>query len=216
MFIADVSDQRSLQRGVASVEQEVGAVDLLINNAGVVGPIQPTWEVESDQWRHTFEVNLFGAFACIQAVLPGMVTRKRGRIINISSGAAYNIFPYLTAYATSKAALTHLTKCLAAETKEYGISVFAYNPGFIRTGMLEWAAASAEVHDLSRGIFNKVLEEGQARPVEQVIPMFMFLASGKADVFSGRYFTSLDNPDELAQRTEEILRDNLFTLDLRK
>ena len=109
---ADVSDQDAVEQAVARTKQQFGPIDLLVNNAGVGGPGAPEWEVDPGQWWRTIEINLRGPFLCIRAVLPGMIARRRGSIINLSSGAAHRLFPYLGAYSASKAALTHWTNQL--------------------------------------------------------------------------------------------------------
>jgi NAD(P)-dependent dehydrogenase (short-subunit alcohol dehydrogenase family) len=83
----DVSDPRAATRALREVERQLGPVDLLVNNAGISGPIGPVWEVDADEWWRTFEVNLEGVFLFAHAVLPGMVARRRGRVVNMSSNA---------------------------------------------------------------------------------------------------------------------------------
>ena len=82
----DVTDQQAVERAVAETEQQLGPVDLLVNNAGVPGPPGPLWESDSGEWWWCIEVNLRGPFLCSRAVLPGMVARGRGRIITTASG----------------------------------------------------------------------------------------------------------------------------------
>jgi NAD(P)-dependent dehydrogenase (short-subunit alcohol dehydrogenase family) len=106
--------------------EQWGSVDMLVNNAGIAGPLGAPWDVDPAAWWRTFEVNMRGAFLCARAVLPGMLTRQRGRIVNISSGAAVRWYPALDAYCASKAALTQWTRCLARETQAHGIAVFAF------------------------------------------------------------------------------------------
>ena len=89
---SDVSAPDQVAHLVTTAEQ-LGPVNILVNNAGVAGPIGADWEVDPEGWWHTFEINMRGPFLCARAVLPGMVTRQRGRIVNISSGAAYNRLP---------------------------------------------------------------------------------------------------------------------------
>ena len=106
-----------------------------MNNAGLLQPIGLAWEVDPDAWWRCVEVNLRGPYLCARAVLPGMVARRAGRIVNIASVAAAAPIPDGTAYASSKAALVRLTDSLAAETAEYGVGVFAVDPGNVATGM---------------------------------------------------------------------------------
>ena len=112
---ADVSDPRAVEGMVVEIEESLGPVDLLVNNAGLAGPIGPIWESDPDEWWRCLEVNLRGPMLCSRAVLPGMITRGRGRIVNVASGAGTLAIPYLGAYVTSKTALIRLTEIIALE-----------------------------------------------------------------------------------------------------
>ena len=132
--VADVTDERAVQDAVERTERELGPVDLLVNNAAVATPVGPAWEVDPDAWWRTVEVNLRGPFLGARAVLPSMLRRRAGRIVNIVAVAAFNTAPFMSAYGGSKAALISFTDDLAAETREHGISVFAIRPGWFRPG----------------------------------------------------------------------------------
>ena len=116
----------------------MGPIDLLVNNAAIVGAPEPFWEHPASEWWRVFEVNVLGAFLCCHAVAAGMVERRRGRIVNVTSGAGY--IPHLpavgndTSYPASKAALTRFTERLAEELAEYGVFAFAVAPGLDSLG----------------------------------------------------------------------------------
>jgi NAD(P)-dependent dehydrogenase (short-subunit alcohol dehydrogenase family) len=105
---------------IAKVEAAAGPVDVLVSNAAQAGPIGPVAATDPDQWWRTLEVNLRGPLYCARAALPGMLTRRRGRIVNVSSGAGFAAWPMLSAYVVSKAALFRLSENLAAETRGHG------------------------------------------------------------------------------------------------
>ena len=212
---ADVTDQRAVERVVATTEQRLGPIDLLVNNAGVVGPVNSfLWEVDPAQWWRTIEINLRGPFLCARVVLAGMVSRRAGRIINMTSTIAHH--PYITAYKASKTALTALTTCLAAETQPYGISVFAFMPGLVRSGMTEYLAASSEVHESIRSRHQAYLRQGITVDVpERAVQVCLLLASGRADALSGRYISAWDDALESLKRVEEILQNDLLTVRVR-
>src|SRR4029077_9385743 len=86
---ADVSDRASVDAMVAAVERELGPVDALVNNAGINLREESAWEADPDAWWRVFEVNVLGAYLCARAVIPGMLERGRGRIVNTGSGASY-------------------------------------------------------------------------------------------------------------------------------
>ena len=109
----DVSDSAAVSKAIAAA----GPIDILVNCAGVVGPTTPLWEIEAADWDKTFAVNVRGTFNTCHAVIPGMIERKWGRIVNISSVAGKEGNPNLSAYSASKAAVLGLTKSLGKERK---------------------------------------------------------------------------------------------------
>lgn len=144
MVGAEVSDPEAVMRMVRESEQALGPIELLVNNAGVPGPIGPIAETDPGDWWRCQEVNLRGPMLCSSAVLPGMISRRRGRIVNIASGAGTTAIPYLSAYVVSKTALIRLTEILAADVAEFGVRAFAIEPGTVRTDMAEFALESSE------------------------------------------------------------------------
>lgn len=208
-FPADVTDRAAVEDAVARAEGELGPVDLLVNNAGVLQPIGLAWEVDPDAWWRCVEVNLRGPFLWTRTVLPGMLARRRGRIVNLSSGAATGPIADATAYTSSKAALVRFTDSLAAETQAAGISVFAVNPGNVPTAMHEHLGQSA-AWLRRRGRHAPVFT-----PPERTADLVVGLASGHADALSGRIIHVRDELADLVRRAEEIQRDDLYTLRLR-
>ena len=136
--ILDVTDFAAIEEIVARIEREVGGIDVLVNNAGY-GHEGILEESLLDALRRQFDVNVFGAVAMIKAVLPGMRTRRRGHIINISSMAGLAALPGIAYYAGSKFALEGISEALAKEVRDFGIHVTALAPGSFRT---EWAGGS--------------------------------------------------------------------------
>ena len=106
------------------------------------------------------------------------------------------------------------SKNLAGQLDSTGVTVFAYVPGIVRTGMVEWIANSPDVHSSIRNKFNKTLEDGADTPLENSVNMFMVLASGKADELSGRHISVYDEDSDLLGRVEEIKQNDLYTLRL--
>jgi 3-oxoacyl-[acyl-carrier protein] reductase len=202
---ADVRDPDAVGQAAAKVEQELGPVDLLVNNAGTLAAIGPLWEVEAGDWWLDVETSLRGALLWSRAVLPGMLERGRGRIVNVSSYSAIRPSPFQSGYAAAKAALLSLTESLAVSTAERRIAVFAISPGFVRTAMT----------DRLRESFPEAGSGGEvdaARSGELVV----FLASGAADALSGRFLHALDDVEDLSRRADEVVRDDLYVMRLRK
>jgi NAD(P)-dependent dehydrogenase (short-subunit alcohol dehydrogenase family) len=215
----DVTNPAAVARAVGDVQRAWGPVDLLINNAGVSGPLGPIAGTDPAEWWHAIDVNLRGVFLCARAVLPAMVAQGRGRIINVASSAGTVPWPYVSAYAISKAAVLHFTENLAKETRKQGITVFTIHPGIVRTAMLEEVlridAPSDAPGGLVRDWFRDRLAEGQEVPPECAAELVLLLARGEADGLSGRYLSVYDDVRALIARADEIRRDNLYTLRLR-
>jgi NAD(P)-dependent dehydrogenase (short-subunit alcohol dehydrogenase family) len=204
-FVMDVTDLEQVKAGVTTIIEHFGPIDLLVNNAGVGGEGMLPWEVDVDAWWHTIEVNVRGVFLCSHAVLPGMIERQRGRIVNIGSNAGLRPTPMASAYAVSKTALLRLTDSLAVAVREHGVSVFAVSPGLVLT-------------DMTRDVpIFKDLPASEWTPIERVGELCVFLASGQADRLTGRYIhTSEDDVHDMVQRADEIVNDDLHTLRLRR
>jgi NAD(P)-dependent dehydrogenase (short-subunit alcohol dehydrogenase family) len=211
----DVTDPAAVESVVATAQQQLGPIDLLVNNAGIPGPMVATWQADREHWWQTVEVNLRGPYLFTSMVLPSMMDRRHGRIINITSGAAAGPSTYLSAYGAAKAGLTHWTNTLAVELSDYGIVLFSYAPGMVRTSMVEYAVNSPEVDERIQSRFRNNLEAGRDTPIELTVERFMFLASGQADSLSGRMIRVSDDPGELLRRAEEIKEADLYTLRLR-
>jgi NAD(P)-dependent dehydrogenase (short-subunit alcohol dehydrogenase family) len=211
----DVADPDAVANVVAIAESQLGPVDILVNNAGAVGPLGNDWDVDTTDWWRTFEINVRGPFLCARAVLPGMVARRRGRIVNVSSGAGFNRLPQMSAYCATKAALTQWTKCLAADIQAKGVVVFAFHPGMVRTEMVAHLTASPEVPKEVGDIFRGLLSQGRDTSIDRCAQMLLFLVSGRADALSGRFIRAQDNEEALLRRAEEIQRDDLHVVTLR-
>ncbi|HXF04335.1 MAG TPA: SDR family oxidoreductase [Blastocatellia bacterium] len=128
-YRADVSREEDVQRAVEQALDHFGRIDVLVNNAAIMGPTAPVVNVALAEWQETLAVNLTGPFLCCRAVLPQMIARRSGKIINISSIGGRRAYPLRAPYAVSKAGLLMLTRTLAAEVGEYNIQVNAICPG---------------------------------------------------------------------------------------
>jgi NAD(P)-dependent dehydrogenase (short-subunit alcohol dehydrogenase family) len=140
VFGADVGDPEAVAEAAARAEKELGPVDILINNAAVVQPVGPTVTASPTAWASAFAVNVDAPFHFTQAVLPSMLERGWGRIVNVSSGIAAHpgAMVGMSAYAATKAALEAHTLNLATELAGSGVTVNVYRPGSVDTAMQEW------------------------------------------------------------------------------
>ena len=134
----DVSDPDAVASLASQALSRWGRVDVLVNNSGIGGPSAPLWEVQPADWEQTFAVNVTGVFLCCQAILPSMIERQSGSIINIGSITGKRPLLNRAAYAASKAALIGLTRTLAEETGPHQVRVNLVSPGLVEGERIDW------------------------------------------------------------------------------
>jgi len=208
---ADITDAAQIQSTVNAIEASLGPIDVLVNNAGSPGPLKPLLETEINDWWRAMEVNLLGPLLCTRLVLPGMVSRRRGRIINVSSGAGTTALPFFSSYVCGKTAVIRFTECLALETKPYGVVVFSIAPGTVRTAMSEYSLNSPEGKKWLPW-FKRIFDEGLVVPAERPAALVLELASGRFDSLSGRFLSIYDDLDELLKNAADLEQKNLYAL----
>jgi len=133
----DLRDDQQVEALVHRAIERFGGIDGVVNGAGAEGPLAPLEEVSADELAELYDVNLFGPFRLLKAVLPHFKERSGGRIVNVASGAGLAGTEYTAAYSSSKHALVGLTRSLAREVARYGISANAVCPGCIASPMME-------------------------------------------------------------------------------
>ncbi len=129
----DVADPSSVAEGVAQTVRDLGGIDILINNAGIIDPIGMIRDIDPDDWARVIDVNVKGVFNCVHAVLPHM--KDGGTILTIGSGAATSALEGWSHYCASKAAVHHLNRCIHAELAGQGIRALVLSPGTVATDM---------------------------------------------------------------------------------
>jgi len=212
---ADVSDPAAVEGMAREVEGALGPVDLLVNNAATTGPLGPIWEADPADWWRSLEVNLRGPYLCSRAILPGMIARRKGRIINLSSGAATVAVAHMGAYVVAKTALIRFTENLAAELLDSGVQVFAIDPGTVRSAMSGHLLES-ETGKKWLPWFRKLFERGRDVPPERAAQLVVQLAAGRADALSGRFLAVSDDLAKLLAHLDEIKQAELYALRVRK
>lgn len=133
----DVAEESDVERMVAAALSAFGRIDILVNNAGVAGPTALVPDVNREDWDRTFAINLTGAFLCAKHVLPHLLERRSGCIINITSIAGLQAYAYRSPYCASKWGMIGLTQTLAQEAGQYGITANAIAPGPVRGPRIE-------------------------------------------------------------------------------
>jgi NAD(P)-dependent dehydrogenase (short-subunit alcohol dehydrogenase family) len=135
----DMADRASVEAGIARVLERVGTIDVLVNNAGIAESA-PFDRTPDDLWDRTMAVNVTSAFALCRALIPGMIERGFGRVINVASNAGLIGYAYTTAYCASKHALVGMTRAIAMEIARTPVTINAVCPGWVRTRMVDEAA----------------------------------------------------------------------------
>jgi 3-oxoacyl-[acyl-carrier protein] reductase len=182
VFGANLTRLDEAKRLVADVERDLGPIEILVNNAGDLIARQPLLEMSEERFRAVMDVNLTSAFLVCRAVCPGMVARKRGVVVNMSSLAAWNGGgPGAGAYATAKGAVVSLTKALAKELAPHGIRVNCVAPGLIgETAFHGRFTAPAAFEAATKGVLL-----GRAGTPEEVATVVAFLASADSSFLTG-------------------------------
>jgi 3-oxoacyl-[acyl-carrier protein] reductase len=174
----NVTDSKAVNEAINGV----GKVDILVNCAGIVGPNMPLWKISDEEWNHALAINLNGTFNTCRAVIPGMIERKWGRIVNVASIAGKEGNPNLSAYSASKAAVIGLTKSLGKELATTGVIVNAITPAFIETPMNVNTTQETLSYMISRIPMGRV---GQA---DEVAALIQWLSSDDCSFSTGSVF----------------------------
>ncbi|WP_166459561.1 SDR family NAD(P)-dependent oxidoreductase [Amycolatopsis pithecellobii] len=192
-FPADLTDPAALIDAVRAAEDAFGGIDVLVNNAGVPGPHGRMWEVEPSEWRATFDVNLLAAQQAVHTVVPAMVARGFGRVVNVVSRSGRLSWPGVSAYAVSKAALIALTANLGKELRDTGVTTVAFDPGLVDIGLTRGHLDRGEVgHAAADRVLRflvRAQDNGQFTPLPDSITAFSRIVTGGADERSGEYVT---------------------------
>ena len=184
----DVTDEDAIGRAVAAERTASlsGRIDILINNAGILGETKPVWETNPADVRKVFDVNVFGAFLCLRAVTHVMRQQEprphRGHVVNVASIQGKEGMPYSAAYSTSKAALIGLTKSVAKELAREQIYVNCITPAAAETAMAKLISAERKADILARIPMGRLVE------VDEVARMVAWLVSADCSFSTGAVF----------------------------
>lgn len=208
----DVTDQAQVKNMAAAVLERFSRIDVLVNNAGIAGPVGPLQDNDVASWIQAVQVNLVGTFLCCREVLPAMLRQGRGKIINLSGAGGSFSWGQLSAYCSSKAGVVRLTETLGLELADTNIQVNALGPGSINTKMWEELRDSAQEAgaDYIYEVGQRVTSGGGAS-LEQVVELAVFLASDDSGKLSGRLISStLDDFSSLPPRIPDIMASDTY------
>ncbi len=180
--VVELTDEGSVQEAVAATLAAHGAIDILVNNAGITGGNGPTWELAPEVWRRVIEVNLVAPYLVCRAVVPHMIQRGYGRIVNIASIAGKEGNPNASHYSASKAGLIGLTKSLAKELAAQGVLVNAVTPAAAKTAIFDSMTQQHIDFMLSK------IPMGRFLQVDEAAAMIAWLASEDCAFSTGAVF----------------------------
>ena len=209
-LVADVSVREQVEQAVTRALERYGAIDVLVNNAGNIGPVNTAWNSDPEEWARTIAIHLMGVFYGCHAVLPHMLERGQGRVVNMSGVGG----PNTTAYDAAKTAIVNFTENLALELRDTPITVNAISPGSIHTRMWE------ETRDLSLAIGDMAtyrrgvqVTSGQGASIERAAELAVFLGSDDCGALSGRLIRAFADPfEDFPARVEEIMSSDTYLL----
>lgn len=189
--VADVTDLEALRQAVDGAEAALGPIEVLVNNAGAGGRQQRLVDADPELWRQLLDVNVLGPVRLCSLVLPGMVARGRGYVINVTSLQGSRAFPGSGAYGASKAALMRLTDTLAGELADTGVVAFDVSPGLVRTAMTEEPGLAALLASVADQDWTPAARTGE---------VIAALTSGRFDALSGSFVHAEDDLEDLLAR----------------
>jgi NAD(P)-dependent dehydrogenase (short-subunit alcohol dehydrogenase family) len=211
---ADVSDAGACAAVAAHARARLPDLGILVNNAGIYGPIGRLEDVDWSAWVEAVRVNLFGTALMCRAVVPLFRARGGGKIVNLSGGGATSPLPRFSAYASAKAAVVRLTETLAEELRDARVDVNAIAPGALNTRLLDQVLLAGP-EAAGEAFYRRALrqrEEGGA-PLARGAALAVFLASPASDGITGRLLSAVwDDWASLAGRAADLAGTDLYTL----
>jgi 3-oxoacyl-[acyl-carrier protein] reductase len=210
---ADVSRPEDVLRAAAEVKKILAEVDILVNAAGVYGPIGVVTEVDPEEWRKALEINLFGTFLSTQSFAPLMKERKSACIINFVGGGE-GAYPHFSSYVSAKGGIARFTETAAEELRQWNIRVNAIAPGAVNTKLLEDLLAAGP-EKVGQENYEKSLKQKETGGVsaEKAAKLCVFLASDAAEGLTGKVFSAVWDPYEtFPDHKAEIASTDVYTV----
>lgn len=209
----DVSNPIQVENLIATALERFGTVHILVNNAGVYGPMGQIEDVDWSEWTRAIEINLYGVVLPSRMLLPHLRAQNYGKVITLSGGGATNPLPNISAYAASKAAVVRMMETLAEETRGTGIDINCVAPGALNTRMLDQVVeAGPEV--VGAKFHQRMIEIKNAggAPMEKGAALCVYLASSASDGLSGKLISAIWDPWETLADHAVDLTGDVYTL----
>jgi NAD(P)-dependent dehydrogenase (short-subunit alcohol dehydrogenase family) len=211
---ADVSSPKSVNILMEKALSEFSQIHILVNNAGIYGPMGFVEEMDWDEWVQAVEINFLGSVLICRALLPHFKSHHYGKIIQLSGGGATNPLPRISAYAASKAAIIRFAETLAEEVRGTGIDVNSIAPGALNTRLLDQVLAAGK-EKVGADFYERSLKqkaEGGASP-EKAARLVVFLASAESDGITGKLISAVWDPwEEFPHHLEDLKNSDVYTL----
>ena len=209
-MITDVRNREQVENAVSHTVDRFGPIDVMVNNAGNTGEIGPLWQLDPERWANVISVHVLGTYYGCRAVIPAMLERGKGRIVNMSGVGG----PNDTSYDAAKTAIVNMTENLSVELAGTGITVNAISPGSIHTRMWEevrdMALAAGDLDMYEKGV---QVTSGGGASIERAAQLAVFLGSDDCGALSGRLIrAALDTFEDIPPRVDEIMASDALLL----
>ena len=211
---ADVSVESDAYEVVQKTLALLGGCHILINNAGVYGPMGEIESVDWQDWKRTIEINVYGSVLMSRALLPHFKAQRYGKLIQISGGGATNPLPRISAYAASKAAIVRYAETLAIEVSDKGIDVNCIAPGALNTRMLD-EVLQAGPDKVGQAFYERAVKQREdgGTALAKGAELALFLASGASDGITGKLISAVwDNWEQWPQYLDQLAQSDVYTL----
>ncbi|HYW41803.1 MAG TPA: SDR family oxidoreductase, partial [Bryobacteraceae bacterium] len=214
VLAADLADPGTPQRIFAEARKHFERLDVLVNNAAIVGPLGNFWETDAAEWKRALAVDLLAPLDLCRLAVPWMRDARAGSIINVSGGGATTPSPAFSAYGTAKAALVRFSETLAQEVAGDGIRVNCVAPGLMRTALVDEILAAGPER-LGEKEFRRITSQvaSSAVPPERAARLCVFLASSESAGINGKIISAVWDPwESLAAHADDLRDSDIYTL----
>ena len=210
----DIGNENEVAYMVQQTIKEFGKIDILVNNAAIIGPMGEISQINEGEFFNTLKINIGGTVFCSKAVIPYMKLQKRGSIINLSGGGGLYPLPYYDAYSASKAAIVRLTENFSIELEKYNINVTAISPGAVNTKMFD-EQLKADKNSIGeknwQDLQNRLSTGGD--PLNKASELALFIAIQNRKEFNGRVISAIwDDWENISDQKEKILDTDIFRM----